>query len=791
MADSIGRDPQPVGDPLSTAAQLLKGLGCAYAALRHAAADPYVRGGYFFAIAFAAMWPTLGHANLLNDFRDAQYFTLFEEAARLSVAKFHQLPLWNPYYCGGISGIGTPSARFASPTFLLTLLFGTLRGDALIGMAMTIVGLEGSFRYMRDRGGGPLASMTAASVFALSGVFAHTTSLGWTNFLGFELVPWALFGLRRALNGSRRGIVVAALSIAWMIGFGGTYTGPLTFLAAAFEVVVMVSRRVRQPRRLPWVLLMGVPVVFLAAALSLVRLWPVAETLSASPRIIGEVGGLTGGHLWQSLFGDRASSFDRSDFLIGLPVLPIVVFGFSRMKSIPLTLGGLLWMWLALGYKVHASLFALLRSVPPYTMLRSPERFLVFVALMAAGLAALGIRRFEAMARKERGSLLFMILPFACHAFLLCDTALLISNARAAANGRTMSVPPPHLDRAFHQSRGNRWLAVDYTFMSRGSLSCFDDYNVAQSPVLRGDLTQEEYLLNPDAGTVQRLAWSPNRIDLHVELTKPARVFINQNWHPGWRSNMGTVVSDDGVLAVDLQAGSSDLTLRFLPRSAVGGIATFVLGLAAAALLWWRASLGHDCVQSIRDFLVTAALCLVPFAGTGLAFAFMKEPRRPPPALLTPAGEPMVVDAPSPDAKPVHSRWAEGVELEAAQIVVDPTNNSEGTFSTVELDWRVERKLPSGLGVFLHFDKPGTKFGSDHVLLSNVMPIEDAPLNKTLRDVSEIVVVPRGKTKATWNVYAGLWRARGDQTRLDVVDAGDTTENANRVLIGTIDVPAQ
>jgi hypothetical protein len=742
-------------------------------------------------IAFAATWPTLGRANLVNDFRDAQYFTLFEEAARLSVAKFHQLPLWDPYYCGGISGIGTPSSRFASPTFLLTLLFGTLRGDALIAMAMTIVGLEGSFRYMRERGGGPLASTTAASVFALSGVFAHTTALGWTNFLGFELVPWALFGLRLALRGNRRGIVIAALSIAWMIGFGGTYTGPLTFLAAGFEVVTMVLGHVREPRRLPRILLMGVPVVFLAAALSLVRLWPVAETLSASPRIIGEVGGLTGARLWQSLFGDQGSGFERSDFIIGLPVLPLVVLGLSRKKAIPLTLGGLLWMWLALGYKVHTSLFALLRSVPPYTMLRSPERFLVFVALMAAGLAALGIRRFEALARKEHASVIFAVLPFVCHAFLLGDTAILISNARAAANGRSMSVPPPHIDRDFHQARGNRWLAVDYTFMSRGSLSCFDDYNVAQSPALRGDLQQEEYLADPDAGTVQRSAWSPNRIDLHVELTKPARVFINQNWHPGWRSSRGTVVSDDGVLAVDLPVGSQDLTLRFLPRSAVGGIATFILGLGVAAWLSWLANHGRDSVRLGRDFLATTALCLIPFVGTGLAFAFMQEPRRPPPALLTPAGEPMIVDAPSTDAKPIHSRWAEGVVLEAAQIVVDPANNSEGTPSTVELDWRMERKMPSGLGVFLHFDKPGTKFGSDHVLLSNVMSIEDAPLNKTLRDVSETVVVPRGKTKATWNVYAGLWRARGDQTRLDVIDGGETTVNSNRVFIGTIDVPAQ
>ncbi len=789
MAHSAERNSQSIGDSLSSAPQLLKGLARAYAVLRHAAADPGVRAAYFVGIALAATWPALANANLLNDFRDAQYFTLFEEAARLSVARFHQLPLWDPYYCGGISGIGTPSARFVSPTFLLTLFFGTLRGEALIAMAMTVVGLEGTFRYVRERGGGHLASMTAAALFALSGLFPHTAALGWTNFLGFELVPWALLGIRQALRGSRRGIVVAALSVAWMIGFGGTYTGPLTLLAAAFDTLSMVAAAWQRPSRIPRLSLMVIPVVLLTAALCLVRLWSVTETLAASPRIIGETGGLSWTQIGHALFGDRAGRFGRADFLIGLPALPVVVLGLFRRKSIVVTLGGLLWIWLAHGHKAHPSLFALLRSVPPYTMLRAPERFLVFVALVAAVLAAVGVRRLELLGRRKRTSIFFAIAPFACHALLIGDTVLLISNAHAETNGRTMVAPPTRIHRDFHQSRGNRWLAITYPFMSRGSLSCFDDYNVAQSPALRGDLVNEEYLLDSDAGTVRRSAWSPNRIDLHVELVKDARVYVNQNWHPGWRSSLGTVASDDGRLAVDLPAGAHDVTLRFLPRSAVGGIATFMLGLVAATLLLWRAD-RQDHVRLGRDFVLTTAVCLLPFAATGLSFALIREPRRPPPALLTPAGEPMIVDAPSEHATRLGSRWGEGIILEAADIVVEPGDNEEMP-ATVELDWRVTKKLPSGLGVFVHFEKAGTHFGSDHVLLSSLMPIEDAPLDKTLRDVCEVAVIPRDKAEATWNVYVGLWRARGDQTRLRVIDPGETTLNKNRVLVGTIHVPAQ
>jgi len=184
-----------------TAPQLLK-LSRLYDAARRLSEDGPARAAYFLLVTTVAFWPTLAAAHLLNDFRDAQYCAVFEEAARLSVVKFHELPLWDPYYCGGVPGLGTPSAWFASPTFLLTLLFGTLRGDALIGFAMTVIGLEGTYRYVRARGGGSLASMTAAPVYALSGVFAHTGALGWTHFYGFELVPWALLGIRLALGGA-------------------------------------------------------------------------------------------------------------------------------------------------------------------------------------------------------------------------------------------------------------------------------------------------------------------------------------------------------------------------------------------------------------------------------------------------------------------------------------------------------------------------------------------------------------------------------------------------------------
>src|SRR3984885_5353592 len=215
--------------------------------MRHAAASTPLRVSFFCLIAIVAKWSTLQTAGLFNDKTDNEHFTLFEDAARLAVVKFHELPPWNPYYCGGIPGLGTPSARFASPTFLLSVLFGTLRADPLVAMAMTLVGLEGAFRYSRSRGGGALGSAFVAPVFALSGYFGRWQTAGWTNFFAFELVPWALLGARRGLGGSRRGAVVRAVPVAWLIGLGGPYAAPITALAGLLEGVEAVPRRASSP----------------------------------------------------------------------------------------------------------------------------------------------------------------------------------------------------------------------------------------------------------------------------------------------------------------------------------------------------------------------------------------------------------------------------------------------------------------------------------------------------------------------------------------------------------------
>ena len=766
--------------------QLLK----VWAFLRRTCAETPTRLALFVGLALIAKWPLLSSAGALTDFRDAQYFTLFEESARIAVARFHEAPLWNPYYCGGIPALATPSARFASPTFLFTLLFGTLRADAVIAFFMTVVGLEGTFRYVRARGASSLGAVFAAPVFALSGIFASAPPLGWTNFFGFELIPWVAYGARRALAGSVRGLLIAAGALAWTVGHGGTYAAPLAIVFSVVDCLPLLPKLVRSPRRIPPLLGMGALLGLLALGLGAVRLWPIAELLRASPRVLGGTPGNAPDVIVTSLFGSSLTALGVGSFLVGAFAIPVALAGGwlgGAKRTVPLLCAAAFWLWLAAGYQPHPSIFGILRTVPPFTMLRYPERFLALFALTLAALAAIGVTQLERVMR-SRPRFLYAVLAAAT--LLVLNASMQVNNDHVLANGRMLLPPPPVEFADFKQARGNRWLAAEYAPLGRGSLSCFDDYQVPQSKLLRGDLPSEEYVKDNQAGSVVRRAWSANHVELHTSLAHPARVYVNQNWHPGWRASVGTVGQEQGLLVVDMPAGEHDLTLRFRPTSAVGGGAASLVALAVLAWMVWRARRVDSVQGKVAWAALMGAAALPLLIGLGVR-AWAGEPPPAPPELLAPSGDPIVASAPPESAQHLGAKLAGGIELEAASLRVDTLSAEERTL-TLELDWRLTAHpdAAAGLGVFVHVvPSSGDTINVDHALISTVLAFEDAPLGVTLRDVSIPITLPKTTEPRTWKVYTGLWMARRDGKRVKVENAGDATLDDGRVLVGTFETP--
>jgi hypothetical protein len=191
--------------------------------------------------------------------------------------------------------------------------------------------------------------------------------------------------------------------------------------------------------------------------------------------------------------------------------------------------------------------------------------------------------------------------------------------------------------------------------------------------------------------------------------------------------------------------------------------------------------------STLRELLFFAS----PFVMVLVAFAFVREQKRPPKELVTPVGEPIIADAPPEGAVPVDARWAEGITLVAGKVLTQPTSVPTEKTVTVELDWRIDGTPPKGLGVFLHVEgQPGVFISVDYALLSGELLFEDAPMHRILRDVSEPIRLPWNGKPGTYDVRVGLFRARRSGERLKKISGpGAENQEDGRVFVTSFVAP--
>jgi uncharacterized membrane protein YfhO len=90
------------------------------------------------------------------------------------------------------------------------------------------------------------------------------------------------------------------------------------------------------------------------------------------------------------------------------------------------------------------------------------------------------------------------------------------------------------------------------------------------------------------AGTVTITRWSPNRLQYSVDAPAASVLVVNQNYDPSWRvmSGLGPTFSQDGLLAVRLPAGKSEVDLRYRSPAVLYGLAITLLTVVGAIVFF-------------------------------------------------------------------------------------------------------------------------------------------------------------------------------------------------------------
>lgn len=742
---------------------------------RRLAVTTSLRWMVFCLLALGASWTALGQAGGMNDFRDSQLTHSYEEMAARTVLEHGEAPLWTPWTCGGLYALGSPQTRFASPTFLLSLLVGPRRAEPLLLFLFLVLGMEGFFRYARLKAGTALGAFLSAPLFALNGFFALSWVVGWINFLGFLLVPWCLLGTALVCRRRLAGVALVAGTFALMLGFGGTYPVPLSALFVSLEAAGGLWAQRTWRRRAGLAGWLAATALFTLGACAF-RLWPILDTLQSALRVMAGQPGHSPMEVATQLLASATQGGKAGNFFLA-PAFLLLVAGsvFSRRAFLP-WVAAVLCAWLATGYFFRPSLFEGLRALPLFSTMRYPERFALYLAFFLAVLGAIGFGVVWARSRHSRLA--------AWAAVVMCGAAMVgagwaLRSFDALTRRAHIVAEPQPVEQPFAQARGNRWSLGYFLALNRGSIACGEAYPVPMSAQLRGDLAQEEYLEEASAGQVRRRSWSPNRLELEVHATRPVYLRVNQNWHPGWKSSVGEVLSREGLLGVHLPAGEHRVSLRFLPRSALGGALVSALAWAGLGLMgaWARG----------RARSAPGRMCAVaagPLAIWALLWGAWPEPPAAP-VLSNANGAPILVESLPPEATPVRAHFSVPVELHGARVPAGPDSNGLLSF---ELFWKVKGPVPRAVGVFVHLEaEHGERVNQDHEVLAGTFFFMNAPRGPLLRDafaVSALKLKP-----GRWKVWVGLWNSREGGTRIVASTPEGEPIPDSRVLAGTFTVP--
>jgi len=538
-----------------------------------------------------------------------------EETARRTLVEYGQAPAWNPWYCGGIFLTATSNAY--APDFLFRALFGTGPGRRLTALFFAIAGMEGVFRYARKNGASAIGASVGAVAFACSGHFKYLIGLGWTFMFNYNLLPWVALAFEKGLR-SRPWMIAGGFLMAWLFVGGGTYAVPyaglmLTLLLVGETLAALRAPDKRVPIWKPVAVLAGMGVF--AVLFGAVRVLPVVTFISTHARGVEQTDLSAPTSVLAMLAFSRdhgAWGAGAGDFYVGTYVfLAAVIGGFLDRKAAKFALIALVFAAFACGEFVPNAPYVFMRKLPLFSQLRFPVRMLVVASLFVALAASRGFTLLEDALRdalerawplaKRAAAYLFeksapaaTDLPLAARvaataaasaivAYLGYGAAMDVVEHNRIDKGTvfTMSGPQEWKD-AFRQARGNRWDAHVWPFASRGTLHCFHEHKYFESPYLRGDLPNDEYPA-PDVDTqVERISWSPNKIVVRVRGREPGRFLVNQNHDSGWRTDVGQLGSDGGLISVRVPAGEHVVTLSY--RNGWMTIGAIVTGLTFAAV---------------------------------------------------------------------------------------------------------------------------------------------------------------------------------------------------------------
>jgi hypothetical protein len=526
---------------------------------------------------------------------DGRYVYQLILIGKATFHNFGEWPLWNPYDCRGIPLWDHPEGMASSPLLFLLYPLPAMPTYYLWNILHMAPGWVGMWLLARDDYRlSRLASFAAACMWAFG--CCHTTQYcgAHETFAALWLFPILLLLWRRAEN-SVGAAVWLGIMVAFFVYDGATYPLPLSVAVLAFEAML----RMWPLRRLLAILRAGAITGVVGVTLSAARLFPLLAQLALHKRYIVDVDHLlrlnTLGAMWLH---------HEPNWLLGLPNQQYVWGEYLTYIGFASLLVALMGLWVAtkrdwrlvilativfvvmLGHFSPVAPWTLLhRYVPIFTSMRVPSRFRLILQCMTALFVAFAVE--DARRRSPPVRVLVTALAF-------IGIGDMMGLGFDIIQFRFHGPPPAYVETADHFYYGGKGVSADFADavrQNRGWVGCrsYEWPSYYEAPIWQGDVAQVRAM--DDSAKIENAHRTSSTFSADVDVKKPTVILLNSGYAVGWRTNVGTVVEQGGMLGVELPPGYHKVRVHYWPRLMTLGIVTSsvsLAGIVAFFVVRWR-----------------------------------------------------------------------------------------------------------------------------------------------------------------------------------------------------------
>lgn len=526
-----------------------------------------------------------------------------------TIWRFHQIPLWNPYKCGGIPGLGNPQDRILTPFTLLHLLAGPIAGLYLEVPLHFAVAWSGGYLLARVLGVSRLAAIGAATVFPASSWYALHATAGHADLLAFTLLPWVLVPALLAAECRRLSYTAlsgAALALTFLDG------NPYPTIYASLLMAAVLAAWALY-RRSAWPLLVfGLALVF-GVGFMAPKLLPAIDFMRAHPRpilhpevndyrVLGQLLWSRNQDFWLWPEVKWKWGFWESGAYAGLFIVPAIIGALVGGAAVLVWLfAGACMLLIWMGSHGPFSPWEILHHLPVFSIMRVPSRAIIPFTLTLAVMTGFGLDWIIKRTRRFGPAIALILIAVAT-----VDCLLVVTPNYWYVVSKPESDVQPLPSDGFHQlSSAVPHHELNYARHNAGVKDCYEFTKKFPTAIKGYDQIYyqgEQYIIGP--GTARLEEWTPNALEYDVDAASPSDlVIVNQNYDQSWRLARGTGQVFDfgvlppgkipglpgfpGLLAVQVPAGHQRMELRYRPASVIAGTAIAVITLLVSLALWF------------------------------------------------------------------------------------------------------------------------------------------------------------------------------------------------------------